>query len=69
MNNLKQLNIFISYSHLDEPFIDEFIKHISPLENQKSISIWHDRKITAGREFQDRIDTRIKDADIICLPD
>jgi hypothetical protein len=40
--------LFISYSHLDEHFIDEFKKHIAPLKQNGLISEWCDRKIIAG---------------------
>ncbi len=64
---MKKLNLFISYSHLDENDIDEFKKHTYPLNDNGSIETWYDRKILAGQEFQDSIDNNIENADIICL--
>ena len=64
---MNKLNLFISYSHLDEEYISEFKKHIFPLTDNGSIGIWYDRKILAGQEFQNSIDNNLEDADIICL--
>jgi len=64
---MKKLNLFVSYSHLDEGDIDEFKKHTSPLNDNGLIETWYDRKILAGQEFQDSIDNNIEYADIICL--
>lgn len=64
---MKKLNLFISYSHLDEEDIDEFKKHTYPLNDNGSIETWQDRKILAGQEFQNTIDNNIDNADIICL--
>ncbi len=66
-NIMNKLNLFISYSHLDENYIVEFRKHIYPLNNNGSIGTWFDRKILAGQEFQNSIDNNIECADIICL--
>jgi hypothetical protein len=60
-------NLFISYSHLDEHYINEFIKHISPLKLNGFISEWYDRKVVAGEPFQDVIGNNLENADIICL--
>jgi len=60
-------NLFISYSHLDELFITDFLKHITLLKQNELISEWYDRKILGGQEFQEKIDEKIEIADIICL--
>ncbi|MBS1519142.1 MAG: toll/interleukin-1 receptor domain-containing protein [Bacteroidetes bacterium] len=61
------LKIFISYSHLDEKYIDEFNKHLAPLKNNGFIESWHDRKINAGQNFENTIDNNLENADIVCL--
>jgi hypothetical protein len=60
-------NLFISYSHLDEKYINDFIKHITPLKKNGLISEWYDRKIIGGEIIQSKIDKNIEKADIICL--
>ncbi|KAF3984273.1 MAG: TIR domain-containing protein [Methylococcales symbiont of Hymedesmia sp. n. MRB-2018] len=64
---MKKLNVFISYSHLDEDKINEFKKHVSPLQTNETIEIWYDRKITAGANFQNKITDNLKNSDIVCL--
>lgn len=63
----KKLRLFISYSHFDENLIDEFKKHIHPFVDKGLIELWHDRKIIAGKDFQEEIDVNLENADIICL--
>lgn len=67
MSNLVSLKLFICYSHLDESYVEDFNKHISPLKTNGLIEEWYDRKIFAGKEFQDTIDNNLNHADIICL--
>jgi hypothetical protein len=67
MSQVPNFNLFISYSHLDEVKIKEFIKHLAPLKNNGLIKDWYDRKILAGQDFQDTIDNNLDKAEIICL--
>lgn len=67
MKKIEPLKLFISYSHIDEKYITEFIKHISPLKTNGLIKEWYDRKILAGQDFQDTIDNNLDSADVICL--
>ena len=67
MKEIIKLKLFISYSHNDEEYIKDFIKHIAPLKTKGLIEDWYDRKIIAGKDYQDQIDNKLEDADIICL--
>lgn len=67
MDDQKKLQLFISYSHLDEKYIEEFIKHIAPLKSNGFVEYWYDRKNYGGDQFQEKIDGKIEDSDIICL--
>jgi hypothetical protein len=71
MEENKKLKLFISYSHLDNlnenPYIEEFKKHITPLKTNGLIEDWYDREIVHGEEFQIEIDDNLEDAEIICL--
>ena len=60
-----KLNLFVSYSHKDEPYIEEFEKRISKLKN--SIKLWRDREILMGENHQVKISERLKSSDIICI--
>jgi hypothetical protein len=59
--------LFFSYSHIDEALRDQLEKHLAGLHRQDIISSWHDRRITAGTEFGDAIDSHIDTADVILL--
>lgn len=71
MEQNKKLKLFISYSHQDNlpdnPYIEEFKKHIAPLKNNGLVEDWYDRKLLSGEDFQNKIDNNLDDADIICL--
>jgi tetratricopeptide (TPR) repeat protein len=61
------LSIFISYAHRDEPFLKELEEHLALLQNQRVITTWHDRDISAGAEWEREIDTHLNTAHIILL--
>ncbi len=65
--SLEPLKVFCSYSHNDEPLKDELAKHLTMLEREGVISTWHDRKIPAGREWDQQINENLNTADIILL--
>lgn len=61
------LSVFISYSHKDETFKDDLVKHLSPLERLGLVEEWNDRKITAGAEWDQVISEKLEKANIILL--
>lgn len=61
------LKVFLSYAHEDETARADLGKYLRPLVRKGLIEIWHDRKITGGREWKGAIDAALKDADIILL--
>ncbi|CUU08733.1 ATPase [Candidatus Kryptonium thompsonii] len=68
MEKDRKLKLFISYSHRDEePYVEEFKKHIAPLKENGLIEEWYDRKILPGEDYQSKIDNNLENADIICL--
>ena len=60
-------SIFFSYSHKDEPLRDELETHLKLLQRLGVISVWHDRKILPGTEWDGEIDFRLDRAKIILL--
>ncbi len=60
----KPVKIFISYSHEDERFRRELVKHLKPLEREGVIELWSDRMIDSGDEWRRAIDKRIDQADL-----
>jgi internalin A len=64
---VKPRTMFFSYSHRDEALRDELETHLKLLQRQGIISTWHDRKITAGSEWDGEIDRHLETAKIILL--
>ncbi|MBN8564364.1 MAG: SUMF1/EgtB/PvdO family nonheme iron enzyme [Leptolyngbya sp. UWPOB_LEPTO1] len=64
---VRAVNVFVSYSHEDEPLRAELGKHLSSLRRSRAIAEWHDRKIDAGAEWAKEIDRNLKSADVILL--
>jgi hypothetical protein len=63
----RAVEVFFSYSHKDEELRDELSKHLAMLMRQRVITAWHDRRIGAGKEWQNEIDEHLNTADIILL--
>lgn len=59
--------VFISYSHVDEPYRKELEKHLSGLKRYKYIDTWNDREIIAGQNWGDQISIELEEAKIILL--
>ena len=66
-NKSNDINIFISYAHEDEEYKDKLIKHLIGLKRKNIIKEWHDRKILAGENLDDEINTNLLNSDIILL--
>ncbi|WP_375468703.1 toll/interleukin-1 receptor domain-containing protein [uncultured Nostoc sp.] len=61
------IELFYSYAHEDEKLRDKLEKHLALLRRQGVITGWHDRKIGAGKEWQNEIDTHLNSSQIILL--
>lgn len=61
------ITLFFSYSHKDEDFRNELETHLALLKRQGIISAWHDRRITAGSDFNHAISTELESSQIILL--
>jgi hypothetical protein len=61
------IEVFFSYSHKDEKLRNKLETQLSLLKQQGQITEWHDRKISAGREWADEINEHLNTADIILL--
>jgi internalin A len=58
---------FISYSHNDEKYKDEFQKWLGVLNWKDKIEIWEDRQILAGSDWDQSIKDNFESSDIIVL--
>ncbi|RYZ96024.1 MAG: toll/interleukin-1 receptor domain-containing protein [Moraxellaceae bacterium] len=61
------VSVFISYSHEDEELRSELEKHLKALQRQGLVEFWHDRRIVAGEEWNQEIDTHLLNDEIILL--
>jgi parallel beta-helix repeat protein len=61
------IEVFITYSHKDEALRNELENHLSILRRQGLISTWNDRKIGAGKEWKEQIDSHMNSAQVILL--
>ncbi|MGH9769513.1 MAG: toll/interleukin-1 receptor domain-containing protein, partial [Blastocatellia bacterium] len=61
------LEVFFSYSHLDEALCNELNAHLAALKRQSVIKNWTDRRITAGDDWRDKIEKPLDSADLILL--
>jgi tetratricopeptide (TPR) repeat protein len=64
---LNAVEVFYSYSHKDEELRDQLENHLSMLKREGVIKGWHDRRISAGQEWEGQIDAHLNSADIILL--
>jgi TIR domain. len=61
------IKLFFSYSHRDEDLRVELETHLSALKRQNVIEAWHDRRISAGKEFNGEISQHLENSKIILL--
>ena len=64
---MKNMKVFYSYSHKDEPYREALETHLSILRRNGHITEWHDRRISAGSEWEVDINFNLEDADMILL--
>ncbi|MGC9969765.1 MAG: cold shock domain-containing protein [Bryobacteraceae bacterium] len=60
-------DVFFSYAHEDEKLRDELAAHLRLMERQHLIRTWHDRRIGAGKDWREQIDSHLEHADVILL--
>jgi TIR domain len=61
------VSVVISYSHKDEKYKDELVTHLASLRRSGNITDWHDRKLTAGSEFDTALQERFESDAVILL--
>ena len=61
------VKVFISYSHKDEFYKNQLETHLKILQRQNLISVWNDRRIVAGENWGNEIDSNLEAAQIILL--
>jgi tetratricopeptide (TPR) repeat protein len=61
------VKVFISYAHEDEEWRRKLDAHLSLLEREGVLDVWHDRRLLAGEEWAEAIDDRLRSADLVLL--
>lgn len=61
------VKVFFSYSHRDKRLMEELERHLASLRVQKIVSVWHDRKILGGENWETAISEEINTSEIILL--
>ena len=66
-NVSQSVSVFFSYSHADEQLRDQLAQHLSILQRQNVIELWHQRRIAPGTERAREIAEHLEQADLILL--
>ena len=66
-SDVTAVDVFFSYCHLDEVLRDALETHLALLKREGAIHSWHDRRIGAGREWENEIDRHLESADLVLL--
>ncbi len=61
------VKIFFCYAHEDEELLNKLKSHLRSLQRQGLIEFWYDRNISAGTEWEQKIDEHLNTAQIILL--
>ncbi len=59
--------IFISYSHKDERLKDRLVSHLGVLQQEGLLEVWEDRRIGAGKDWEQEIEAALNKARVAIL--
>ncbi len=63
----KKIEIFLCYAHEDEELQQRLVKQLRSLQHQDLVSLWYDRNISAGSEWESEINAHLDTAQIILV--
>lgn len=67
MEKVAPVEIFCSYAHEDEAWLRKLEAHLSLLQRQGLIDLWHDRRIVPGTNWATTIDAHLNTAAVVLL--
>jgi TIR domain-containing protein len=62
------LEVFYSYSHVDEEYRKKLGKHLAVLRRAGLIEVWHDRQMLPGDTVDEEIAEKLRSADLVLVP-
>lgn len=60
-------SIFVSYSHVDNSYLERLKVHLRPFEKKGQIDLWVDTKIKAGEKWKEKINSALEKSVIAIL--
>lgn len=61
------MKVFLSYSHIDEPWRNVVVAYLNNLQSQGVITSWHERSISLNKAWLSEIDPYLQTAQLILL--
>ena len=61
------VHVFTSYAHADEPLRERLDAHLAALRRHPAVTVWNDRGIDPGDEWDAEIRGAVREADVILL--
>jgi tetratricopeptide (TPR) repeat protein len=67
ISSVKKLKVFYCYARKDQDLRDELEHHLSDLKRFYQLETWYDRQVNPGENWEQTIEDRLNQADIILL--
>ena len=55
---------FICHSHLDTPYLEQLLEHLTLAKHQHKLTIWSSQDIASGGKWREAIDTALAEATV-----
>src|SRR5260370_23203814 len=63
----RTVTLFFCYARIDETLLRKLKAQLLPLQKQGIITMWYDRDISAGAEWEHEINVQLNTAEVILL--